>query len=143
MIQIITADQVDRNDLKVLLTENDLPVSDLDSHVELMLLREGNKIIAVAGSEQYQPYALLRSVAVEKSHQNEGLGKRIVILMIDYLTINGIMDIYLLTTTVPGFFEKLGFQEIERNSVPKHISGTKEFSQICPDTAVCMHYSTI
>jgi amino-acid N-acetyltransferase len=143
MVQIINADQVKLKEVESLLNENDLPVSDLGPHVELMLLREEDKIIAMAGAEQYKPHALLRSVAVDKTHQQRGLGKRIVILMLDYLTINGISDIYLLTTTVPGFFAKLGFQEIKRDSVPELISQTKEFADICPDSAVCMHYATM
>ena len=143
MIQIISADQVNLKEIESLLKENNLPVSDLGPHVELMLLREGDKIIAMAGAEQYKPHALLRSVAVNPNHKKKGLGKRIVVLMLDYLTVRRITDIYLLTTTAPGFFAKLGFQKISRESVPLIISQTKEFAQICPDSAVCMHYETI
>jgi amino-acid N-acetyltransferase len=50
----------------------------------------------------------------------------------------GVSTAYLLTTTADEFFADLGFEEIPRETVPPSIQTTTEFSDLCPETAVCM-----
>jgi len=49
-----------------------------------------------------------------------------------------VRDTYLLTTTAAEFFEYLGYRQLDRNLAPAAIALTKEFSSLCPSTAVFM-----
>ena len=60
--------------------------------------------------------------------------ERLLALAGDY----GIERVWLLTTSAPGFFAKLGFSDVDRASVPAAIAASEEFTHLCPDTAVCM-----
>lgn len=51
---------------------------------------------------------------------------------------HGVEEVYLLTTTAEGFFARLGYERVEREGAPESIRGTKEFSSICPSSAVLM-----
>ena len=43
-----------------------------------------------------------------------------------------------LTETAARFFSKLGYQVVGRGEVPQAIRVTREFSNLCPDTAIVM-----
>jgi amino-acid N-acetyltransferase len=49
-----------------------------------------------------------------------------------------IREIYLLTTTAAEFFTHLGYRQVDRALAPAAIASTKEFSSLCPSTAVFM-----
>jgi amino-acid N-acetyltransferase len=51
----------------------------------------------------------------------------------------GMDDLYLLTTTVPGFFALLDYLRVDRATVPLALQQTSQFASLCPKTAVCMH----
>jgi amino-acid N-acetyltransferase len=53
--------------------------------------------------------------------------------------LRGIDDLYLLTTTVPGFFALHDYLRVRRESVPLALQRTAQFAALCPSTAVCMH----
>jgi ketosteroid isomerase-like protein len=50
----------------------------------------------------------------------------------------GVRELYLLTATAPGFFEKLGFVRLARAAAPEAIRQTREFRELCPDSSVVM-----
>lgn len=51
---------------------------------------------------------------------------------------HGVGSIYLLTTTATAFFERLGYAQLDRQSVPTAIQQTREFGEVCPASAVLM-----
>jgi N-acetylglutamate synthase-like GNAT family acetyltransferase len=51
----------------------------------------------------------------------------------------GVEEIYLLTMNAAGFFERLGFNRVDRSGVPVEIQRTREFSEFCPASAVVMY----
>jgi amino-acid N-acetyltransferase len=66
--------------------------------------------------------AEIRSLAVADGHRQHGLGRRIVQqLIVDAETL-GLPTVFALTY-VPGFFESLGFQLVDKNSLPRKIWG--------------------
>jgi amino-acid N-acetyltransferase len=77
-------------------------------------------------------------VGVALSCQGSSIGRAIVEDRIEWARGRGLASLYLLTETAPGFFERLGFERVERASLPKAVQASSEFSRVCPDTAVAM-----
>jgi amino-acid N-acetyltransferase len=50
----------------------------------------------------------------------------------------GVEQVYLLTETAVNYFEKIGFSSVTREEVDERIKKTREFSVLCPDSAVTM-----
>ena len=84
---------------------------------------------------------LLRSVAVRAEHQGEGRGSEIVRAVLERTDAQGLRHVYLLTTTAAPFFEAFGFRPLPRAEAPDSIRRTREFSALCPDSAVLMRRS--
>ena len=101
----------------------------------------GRIIIGAAGVEQYGSYGLLRSAVVAAGARGTGLGAQLVHDRLQWSRSRGITDVYLLTTTAPAFFEKFGFEHIERSAVPGGVQEAPEFTSICPSTSAVMHLS--
>lgn len=99
---------------------------------------EGPRLIGLAGLESHGSRGLLRSVAVVPERRGRGLGEALVRDRLARARAVGLASVHLLTTTAPGFFERLGFRVVERTAVPPEIRGTAEFAGICPETAVVM-----
>lgn len=96
-------------------------------------------IIGAAGVEQYGEYGLLRSAVIAADARGTGLGARLVRERLAWSKARGITDVYLLTTTAPRFFEKFGFAQIDRTTVPSEVQSAPEFASVCPSTATVMH----
>lgn len=98
----------------------------------------GERLVGLAAVERYERSGLLRSVAVAAELRSSGLGARLVADALAQAKREGLDEVYLLTTTAPGFFRKLGFREVERSGVPGPVRASAEFASICPASAVCM-----
>lgn len=92
----------------------------------------------VVGVELYGDFALLRSLAVAKSVRGQGCGTRLVKQVEAYAQSRGVKRLYLLTTTAESFFDSLGYERVDRETVPESIRATTEFSGLCPTTAAVM-----
>ena len=88
--------------------------------------------------EIYGQSALLRSVAVQPSDRNKGVGEKLLHRIEDLARSRGINAIYLLTETASGYFIKKNYQQITRNKVPDDVLGSTEFSFVCPQSAIVM-----
>lgn len=122
-----------------LLSENDLPTTDLDaSDVELFVFSVDDERVGCGGLEVYCDHALLRSVVVEDEHRGNSYGQSLCEGLLDRAQNQGVREVYLLTTTAADFFERLDFERIDPTSVPDSIQDTTEFAELCPDSAVCM-----
>lgn len=129
-----------------LLTGADLPtvgVADImDAHPGYFFVAETSvaprQIVAVAGLEVCCDSAVLRSVAVDPEWRSRGLGRELVRQIVCDAEARGIRALYLLTMTAEHYFPRLGFEQIERSSVPGEIAETVEFKSACPATAVAM-----
>lgn len=121
------------------LQQNHLPSSDIPTRLDaIFLYRIGTEAVGLGGIEQYDAYGLLRSIVVADSFRGNGLGKRLCQMLLEQAVQQGIRELYLLTETAEPLFEKLGFEAIDRRTVPPEIQQTSEFSQLCPATAICM-----
>jgi len=102
---------------------------------DFLLTRQAGKLLGCAGLEVYGERGLLRSVAVTQEARQLGLGRRLVEGVIAVAKVRGLRELFLLTTTAPTFFARLGFVSTLRASVPPGIAESWEFKTGCPDTA--------
>lgn len=127
--------------MRHLLKRADLPHDDFETHLaHFLTAREGDKLAGMVGLEIAGRFALLRSLVVPGAFGGLGLGKGLCRLILEHGRTMGLNGVYLLTTTVPDFFKKLGFETVEREDAPAEIRATAEFSSLCPASAICMRF---
>lgn len=138
----ISIESADRNavpEIVAFLIANGLPVAGLAEHAtDLLVARDGGRLVATAALEIYGRDALLRSVAVDAATRGTGLGQRITRAALGRAAQGGVARVFLLTDTAAAFFPKFGFTSIERSSVPDSIRRTVEFASACPGSAQVM-----
>lgn len=128
--------------VKELLAASQLPTEDLTTEIlrHFLVARKGDRVVGVIGLEICSPQdALLRSLAVADDFRHQGIAGRLTDFIASYAISNGIQKIYLLTIGARDFFARQGYREMERAHAPSAIQNTREFRELCPDTAVCMY----
>ncbi len=139
-LEISAAGAQDLPEVAHLLQTENLPTDDLSPELPYFLLARANgTLVGVAGLEVYGTDALLRSVAVHKDFRNFRIARRLTNDLLKQAKLNGIKDVYLITTTADKYFEKQGYTRVERESVPVSIGTTQQFGSLCPSSAVVMH----
>ncbi len=132
------AKKTDIPEIKKLLKENDLPIEDLANRIEFYIEKERNQIIVAGGLEPFGNVVILRSVAVSENYKGKGLGAKMTRHLLDASKEQGFSTVFLLTMTAENYFPKFGFIEVDRESAPKEIKSSSEFTTVCPDSAVLM-----
>lgn len=128
--------------VEALLAAASLPTADVEVHLpHFAVADEDGRVIGVAGLERHGTVGLLRSVCVAADRQGRGLGGTLVELVEAWAMASGVADVYLLTTTAEPYFAGRGFIRVDRDGVPEAIRATREFSTLCPSSAICMHRS--
>lgn len=123
---------------KILQKEN-LPYQDVNAeNIKFFMAFGDNEFVGIVGLENYSDVALLRSMVVFDNFKKKGFGRKIVNYVLEEAKAKGIKEIFILTTTAKEFFERRGFEVIERESVPDDIKSTTEFTSLCPASATCM-----
>ena len=121
------------------LTGMKLPVSDLPTDLSgFTLAFDGDELVGTAGMELMGSIGLLRSVAVAETHRNRQLGGELFAAALDHAREHGVQEVFLITNTAAEYFEKNGFQRVERSEAPVEIAGTAQFAGLCPASAVVM-----
>jgi amino-acid N-acetyltransferase len=123
-----------------LLEAEGLPVSDLtEAHLKhFFFTGTDGAPSALVGLEIYGEAALLRSLIVSASARSQGLGSALVLHAEEYAAALGVRSIYLLTTTAENYFERRGYQRLERTQAPASIQSTREFASLCPSSSAFM-----
>ncbi|HEX2202283.1 MAG TPA: arsenic resistance N-acetyltransferase ArsN2 [Longimicrobium sp.] len=98
----------------------------------------GHFVTGCAGVEIYGEVGLLRSVAVLEEARGTGLGERLARAALRRAAERGVRDVYLLTTTAEGFFPRLGFERVERASLPEALEASEQLRGVCPASAAAM-----
>jgi protein-tyrosine-phosphatase/N-acetylglutamate synthase-like GNAT family acetyltransferase len=138
-IAIEQAERAAVPEILAFLAANQLPSAGLATHAtDLLVARDGGRLVATAALEIYGRDALLRSVAVDATSRGTGLGRRITRSALDRARERGVQRVFLLTETAAAFFPKFGFADIERSRVPDSIRSTVEFASACPASARAM-----
>ena len=116
-----------------------LPTTDLPSDLSgFTLAMDGTQIMGSAGVELLGNIGLLRSVAVADTHRNQKLGHQLFMAAMEYARTKQVQEVFLITESADLYFEKKGFQQVDRSDVPDEITQTKQFASLCPSSAVVM-----
>lgn len=79
---------------------------------------DGNRLAGCGALHFYSPaIGEVRSLAVAESHKTHGIGRLIVESLVYEAKLYG-LDAVFAFTYVPGFFGKVGFNEVERGELP-------------------------
>ncbi|MCB2202041.1 GNAT family N-acetyltransferase [bacterium] len=125
--------------VEALLADAGLPIQDISRKLDsLWVATQVDLLVGVGGLEAYQPVGLIRSIATTERFRGKGFGKLITKHLLEQARREEIETVFLLTLTAAGFFRKLGFERVPREDVPNAIQRTTEFSELCPQSAVCM-----
>ena len=139
MKEAVSLDNQHINSIINLLNSHGLPIQDIDLDKQIFWgIFDDKSLVACGGTEILGNSGLLRSLAVDRNYQNQGLGKVIYEQIIDHAVIVNLKSLYLLTTTASEYFNKKGFKIIERHNVPEKLLNTEEFKSLCPASAICM-----
>lgn len=122
-----------------LLQGSGLPADDLDFERDLLVgYYEGDELIGTGALEVYGPYALLRSLSVKMGIRGKAVGTTLTQYLLEEARKKNLKGVYLLTDTARGFFQKKGFKDIVRDTVPAEVKQSAEFSKRCPESAAVM-----
>ena len=125
--------------LAAYLGENGLPDGDLAGPGKRFFeFWYGPDRVGLGGIERREGDGLLRGIAVFDSARRHGHGAAIVAWLEGEAARRGVHRLYLLTIGAAPFFARLGFHRIERAEVPRAIAATAQFTELCPQDAVCM-----
>jgi N-acetylglutamate synthase-like GNAT family acetyltransferase len=103
----------------------------------------GGTRVGFAGLQQFDTFALLRSVVVFPRARTQANGTSIVNWLAAEAVRRGANELFILTTTAADFFEKRGFRPVDRNEAPPAIASTAEFTSLCPASAVLMRRACV
>lgn len=134
------AQAADRAAIEALLVENNLTTEDLSAVEEItfFVARHAERVVGVAGLQAVGAVGLLRSVAVAAPYRGRGLAARLVQAVEADARSRGLTALYLLTTTAEAFFAARGYARTDRAAAPAALQATREFLDLCPETAVCL-----
>jgi len=132
MLRVVRPDTPAFAAMKSALAAADLPVSDLDEGAEYFALGDAFGGLAMFGS-----VGLLRSLVV--AERGKGNGSLMLAALVAQAKSSGVRDLWLLTTSAEAFFAKHGFARRARADAPEAIAATRQFKELCPDSAAWMH----
>ncbi len=121
----------------------DLPVDDLDEpNRNFFSYRSlAGTLLGFGGYELYGDVAFLRSIVVLPEGRSKRTGRNLVPLLTYRAARQGARAAWLLTTTAPDFFEKIGFKRRTREEAPAAVLATRQAQSLCPASAVVMSRS--
>lgn len=122
-------------ELRALLADAGLPLSDLSSRMRFFGIREDGQLVACVGLEPHGSCALLRSLAVAPDYRGRGLAGILVRHAEHEAAAAGADTLFLLTTTAAGFFSARQYMPADRAHAPDAIRSTAQFSGLCPSSA--------
>jgi amino-acid N-acetyltransferase len=94
----------------------------------------GNQLVGCGALHFYSPtMGEVRSLAVAESHKTHGIGRMIVDSLVYEAKLYG-LDAVFAFTYVPGFFGRVGFNEVERGELP--LKAWKDCLR-CPKFSCC------
>ncbi|MBD3402460.1 GNAT family N-acetyltransferase, partial [candidate division GN15 bacterium] len=138
-LQFRPARSTDLPTISALLADNGLPTQDLSQRLDdLVVATQVDLLVGVGGLEIHGRYGLLRSIVTTERFRGKGLGRQITEHLLNRASDNALDEVYLLTTTAVAWFRKLGFERVARDEVPAEIKQTREYAELCPQSAVCM-----
>jgi len=97
-------------------------MADIYENLQTFLVADdGNEVVGCCSLEvAWADLAEVKSLAVDASHQAKGVGRALVTAALKTARQLGVARVFALTLE-PGFFEKLGFVAVSRESLPMKV----------------------
>jgi len=90
---------------------------------DFFVYKDNGKIMGASALHiLWEDLAEIRSLAVSKEYQNKGIGKKLIEHCLKEAKSLGVKKVFALTYN-PQFFKKLGFKDIDKNSLSQKIWG--------------------
>lgn len=138
-IRFEMAQPEDEAKVRELLITSGLPDEDIAPHFKQFIVAKfRTEPVGCVGLEISGDCALLRSLAVVPSRRSRGLAAELCARLEESARSRGFRTLYLLTTTAADYFSRRGYQRVERTAAPAAIRATRQFTDLCPSTAVLM-----
>ena len=103
----------------------------------LKLEKIDGTIVGTIGLESYPPCGLLRSAAVRPSGRGTGIGAALVDALVREARSRALTELVLLTTTAEGFFRRMGFERVPRETMTGAVLRSRQFTGTrCSSAAV-------
>lgn len=142
-LQIESTRPDDEKTVIALLEQGQLLTEDLPAGLpDFIIARENKTPVGVAGLERFGSVGLLRSVAVAPAHRGKGIADRMIRQLLATADAARLRELYLITKTADHYFDRYGFAPVSRELVPESIQRTRQFSGLCPLSAVVMKRPT-
>jgi len=98
-----------------------------------VLAKEDEKLVGYTALHIHSPrLAEIRSLIVDEAYRGQKIGQKLVEFALQEAREIGVAEDVLVLTYSPGFFEKLGFVEINKEVIPEH--------KIWADCIKCIHF---
>ncbi len=98
-----------------------------------VLAKEGEKLVGYTALHVHSKrLAEIRSLIVDEKYRGQKIGHRMVEFTLEEAKALGVKEDVLVLTYLPVFFEKLGFNEINKELIPEH--------KIWADCIKCIHF---
>ena len=98
-----------------------------------VLAKEGERIVGYTALHIHsRRVAEIRSLIVDAGYRSQKIGQRMIEFTLAEAKALGVTEEVLVLTYLPLFFEKLGFTEISKESIPEH--------KIWADCIKCIHF---
>ncbi len=98
-----------------------------------VLAKDGGRLVGYAALHIHSPrLAEIRSLIVSQTYRGKHIGQKLVEFTLDEARELGVVEEVLVLTYLPRFFEKIGFFEIDKESIPEH--------KIWTDCIKCIHF---
>ena len=128
MMQSLVADEVKEG--VILQRSDDEVATNIRSYV---LAKEEEKLVGYTALHIHSPrLAEIRSLIVSKDYRRKHIGRRLVEFTLKEAKELGVSEEVLVLTYLSAFFEKMGFLEISKESIPEH--------KIWTDCIKCIHF---
>ena len=140
-VTVRSAVLADRECVRTLLESSGLHSDGLDALLETAFVVAGadaRTVIGCGALEVLGRHGLVRGVAVEPGSRGRGVASAIVRVLLERAHDAGLDAVYLLTDTAAGFFARRGFAIVDRDTAPQAIRATRQFMELCPESATFM-----
>jgi amino-acid N-acetyltransferase len=98
-----------------------------------VLAKDGEELVGYTALHVHSKrLAEIRSLIVDEKYRGQKIGQRMVEFTLEEAKALGVEEDVLVLTYLPGFFEKLGFIEINKEVIPEH--------KIWADCIKCIHF---
>lgn len=130
-------------EIVALLSEAGLPTADLNAsnRPDFLVARLDDQLIGAVGIERYGEHGLLRSLVIDPRQRGSGVGEALLRRLEASAASSGVADLWLLTIDADGYFVRHGYRRRDRQAAPREIRETREFSELCPGSAILMSRS--